>query len=202
MIASSSSDEPSSIEPIPDWAQKECDDFFKQTWRVALYRARFLVGRDGAEDLMHDAYISALEAWTCTLHALAPAQRTAWIRTTITHKASDRRRHDAVCERYMAAQYDPSGDRCADPAEAVVAAVAAATCLKAIGEMPRDLRVMAVMYWVDGFTQKEIADILKRPPGTVGRKLKEARDQMYRLVGIDLPFEPKFGKGSGRRGTR
>jgi len=110
---------------IPDWARQDCGEFFEQTWRAVLYRARCLVAHDEAEDLMHDAYTLALVRWTCVLHSLSPSQRMAWIKTAIARIAHDRHRRTKTYHRFVPVLYKPWSGYRPDPAEAAMAAITA-----------------------------------------------------------------------------
>jgi RNA polymerase sigma factor (sigma-70 family) len=199
---SDSSEEAPREDVVPEWARRECGDFFEQTWRVALYRARMLVSHDEAEDVMHDAYALALVRWVRVLHRLLPSQRSAWIKTAVTRVAHDRWRRAGTHDRYASALCEPGADQCPDPADAVVAAATARICLKVIDAMPHEMRAMSLLCWVDGLRPTEVAEVLGLPPGTVRRKLKTARDQLYDLVGAELTFEPKYGKTREGGATR
>lgn len=185
-------DQPCSV-AVPDWARREFGEFFRRTWRAALFRASSLVPRDEAEDVIHDAYALALVRWAGLLHRLGPVQREAWIKTTVTYIAHERWRRARTCEKYLPALYEPGVDQFPDPADVALASTVAQVCLKVIAEMPYELRVVSLLCWVDGLRPTEIAELLTLPAGTVRRKLKSARDHMFSLVGTELPFEPKYG---------
>ena len=46
----------------------------------------------------------------------------------------------------------------------------------AIMELPEDLRILVTLYYIEGFSQKEISEILEIPEGTIKRRLSRARD--------------------------
>ena len=46
----------------------------------------------------------------------------------------------------------------------------------AIMEFPEDLRILVTLYYIEGFSQKEISEILEIPEGTIKSRLSRARD--------------------------
>ena len=48
----------------------------------------------------------------------------------------------------------------------------------AIMELPEDLRILVTLYYIEGFSQKEISEILEIPTGTIKSKLSRARDSL------------------------
>ena len=46
----------------------------------------------------------------------------------------------------------------------------------AIMELPEDLRILVTLYYIEGFSQKEISEILEIPEGTIKSRLSRARD--------------------------
>lgn len=48
----------------------------------------------------------------------------------------------------------------------------------AIMELPEDLRILVTLYYIEGFSQKEISEVLEIPKGTIKSRLSRARDFM------------------------
>ena len=46
----------------------------------------------------------------------------------------------------------------------------------AIMELPEDLRILVTLYYIEGFSQKEISEILEIPEGTIKSRLSRARE--------------------------
>ena len=46
----------------------------------------------------------------------------------------------------------------------------------AIMELPEDLRILVTLYYIEGFSQKEISGILEIPEGTIKSRLSRARE--------------------------
>ncbi len=48
----------------------------------------------------------------------------------------------------------------------------------AIMELPEDLRILVTLYYMEGFSQKEISEILQIPTGTIKSRLSRARESL------------------------
>jgi RNA polymerase sigma-70 factor (ECF subfamily) len=80
----------------------------------------------------------------------------------------------------------PRPDELADRKRAVEALDAV------LAELPVELRVIFILFELEGITMREIAEITEIPPGTVASRLRRAREQFRALVaelGRHQPFE-------------
>lgn len=57
----------------------------------------------------------------------------------------------------------------------------------AIMELPEDLRILVTLYYIEGFSQKEISEILEIPTGTIKSKLSRARDSLKEQLSRGKP---------------
>jgi RNA polymerase sigma-70 factor (ECF subfamily) len=53
----------------------------------------------------------------------------------------------------------------------------------AITELKKDLRLVIVLHYIEGFRTKEMADILKISEGTVKSRLSRARTELKYILG-------------------
>lgn len=53
---------------------------------------------------------------------------------------------------------------------------------KALNEIDEDLKVVTVLYYYDGFSVKEISEMIDIPEGTVKSRLSRARDKLYIIL--------------------
>ena len=53
----------------------------------------------------------------------------------------------------------------------------------AIMELPQELRVLVTLYYLDGFSVREVSDILQMKEGTVKSRLSRAREQLRVQLG-------------------
>ena len=54
--------------------------------------------------------------------------------------------------------------------------------MAAVANLQERLREPLTLYYIDGYTTDEVADLLQLPPGTVRRRLHEARNQLREHV--------------------
>ncbi len=68
------------------------------------------------------------------------------------------------------------------PGEAAALPIENLDLARALGALKPDSRVMLVLYYTEGYTQKEIAEAMNMPPGTVASKLSRARKDLKNLL--------------------
>ncbi|MDD3409338.1 MAG: RNA polymerase sigma factor [Eubacteriales bacterium] len=56
----------------------------------------------------------------------------------------------------------------------------------AIGQLPQELRLPIVLHYLEGFSTKEIAALIRRPEGTVRNRLFRAREALRNLLGEEM----------------
>jgi RNA polymerase sigma-70 factor (ECF subfamily) len=148
-----------------------------------------------AEDLVQAAFEAAAREWE-TVRCLAEAQRRAWLRTTVTYIAvSGFRREAAWRDRlpWIEAWYRQEP---ADPPEQAFASIVLERCWKIIKDMPRQQHDVAVLRWLLGMKQAEIAAALGIAEKTVSVHLTRARRRLIAQLGPDYPFAGDDGEGS------
>lgn len=57
---------------------------------------------------------------------------------------------------------------------------------EAIGKLPERIRLVIVLYYMDGFTMQEVAWILHIPEGTVKSRLNTGRKRLKELLGKEV----------------
>lgn len=53
---------------------------------------------------------------------------------------------------------------------------------KVLNEIDEDLKEITILYYYDGFSIKEISEMVKIPEGTVKSRLSRAREKLYELI--------------------
>ena len=147
-----------------------------------------------AMDLVHDTFVAAALAWG-TVGELAPAQQRAWLRTTLSHKATShfrrrvsfRRKRAELHRRYQAAEPDPE--------EQALDGLAVEKAMKIIDELPVRQRRIALMKWNDHMKEAEIAAMLGCSKGTVAAEVREIRRKLIEGLGPYYPFAGDEGEG-------
>ena len=151
-----------------------------ETWLATAYprsvRTAYLIlgNHADAEDAVQEAY---LRAWKFRHSIEDESSRQPWLyrvvvnacnsklRTEIPHR--DRRR--GVDALDLVASHDEVGSRLA---------TTQAVC-DALSDLPVHLRVVVVLRYYADLSEREIAQIIGRQPGTVKSRLHEARRRLY-----------------------
>jgi RNA polymerase sigma factor (sigma-70 family) len=167
--------------------------------------ARILVGNDrrshdsraAAEDLLQDTFVAAARAWG-TFRSLTEIQQRAWLRTTVSHMASNMGRRNQVFRDLMPELCDPHLYALPDPEEKAVSAVTSRMVLEKVAEvidgLPFQQRMVAIMKWVDQMKNKEIATELGTSPNVVAVQVNSIRRKLKNSLGSQYPFSPESGK--------
>ncbi len=141
------------------------------------YRTAWLILRDraDAEEAVQEAY---LRVWRFRDSlpegdAIKPWLYRVLVNSSISLLRREKPRADAV--RRAASEPAP-GER--SPEVLAVDAEASAAVLAAISELPEHLRVPVVLRYWSGLSEKEIANAVRRRPGTVKSRLHEAKRRL------------------------
>lgn len=148
-----------------------------------------------ADDLVQSAFMAAAGQWP-TMRCLRDVQRRRWLRTTVGNLAiSVFRRNDAFRDRLpqLEALYrPPSADTHAD----AVSGIALDRCWRVIQALPPQQHEVAVMRWLLGMTNAEIAEELGIAHGTVAAHLSVVRAKLRASLGPYDPFGGEEGASS------
>ena len=135
----------------------------------SLYGAAFRLTRNGrdAEDLVQDVMLRAYRFWDSFER---DSNCKAWLfkiltNTFINHYQKQKRSREVLTA--ATAQRDPEGQLLDRSLSEDVA--------RALAEIPADFRLAVVLCDVEGFSYKEIADIMECPVGTVMSRLHRGR---------------------------
>ena len=150
-----------------------------QVYRVA----RHLVGsRDGAEDLMQEAYARAFRSW----RSFTPGTNLrAWLLRILTNLNIDRGRReqrapdfqtlDGPSDYYLADRIAASEGEDALESERVDQRLSQDTIVDALAKVPHDFRDVIVLVDIGDFSYADAAQILDIPMGTVMSRLHRGR---------------------------
>jgi RNA polymerase sigma-70 factor (ECF subfamily) len=148
-----------------------------------------------ADDLVQSAFVAAARQWS-TMRCLCDAQRLRWLHTTVGHLAiSSFRRNGALADRLprLEALSRPPP---ADTHAAAVSAIALQRCWQTIQDLPPQQHAVAVMRWLFGMTNSEIAARLDIAAGTVAAHLSAVRGKLRAALGPYDPFGIQDGPSS------
>ena len=181
-------------EEIPEDHAEELGDCFAAHARGLFGYACALTRGDHAlaDDLVQSAFVAAARQWS-TMRCLRDAQRLRWLQTTVGHLAiSGFRRNEAFgnrLPRLAATSRTPAPDTHAD----AVSGIALERCWRIIQALPPQQHAVAVMRWLLGMTNSEIAARLDIADGTVAAHLSAVRGKLKAALG---PYDP-FGSEDG-----
>lgn len=132
--------------------------------------------QDG-DDILQETWI---RAWT-NLPRFDPRRRfSTWLFQIALNHCRDHARRDRVRDRFRAETgTPPARQEAASPEEKV----ASMRVMEAIEELPRRHKEVLLLRYYQGFSEKETAEILDCPPGTVKSRLHQATRRLRRLLG-------------------
>ena len=122
----------------------------------------YLKNRDDAEDAAADVF---LRLWRSNKSFPSEEYEKAWLLRVTVNRCLDHwkkrdNRHESIDDHVLIQGGDPFSED---------------ETLAAILELPERYKAVIYMYYYEGYTSKEIAAILRKPPSTIRSHLQEAR---------------------------
>jgi len=184
-----------SDDKIPkDHAEELADCFASYAQGLFGYACALTHGDQAlADELVQATFIAAARQWS-TVRCLRDAQRLRWLRTTIGNLSiSEFRRNEAFRDRLaqLEALYRPPAP---DTHAEAVSAIALERCRQTIQALPPQQHAIAVMRWLFGMKNSEIAAKLGIASGTVAAHLSTVRGKLRADLG---PYDPLGGDEEG-----
>jgi RNA polymerase sigma-70 factor, ECF subfamily len=124
---------------------------------------------DDAKDAAQDAFATA---WHRLRQLRDPSAFGPWLNSIVATECSRRRRGGAPASADVTAPASVEADTSRMDYQSVVAS--------ALEELPNGERHVAVLFYFLGYTQPQIARLLRLKPGTVGKRLHSARLRIRR----------------------
>ena len=170
--------------------------FYDELWphmSAVLRTAHILCGGNGAEaeDLAQETMLKAFRA----IDQLRPGTGgRAWLLTILRHARVDRARSSASAARTVSLEdlaQEPAGCRgsealdrqaVAQDPEVVLAQFTDAEVIGALGRLPEEIRWTLLLVDVEGMDQKEAAQILQVPVGTVKSRAHRGRMMLREVL--------------------
>ncbi|MBM4050915.1 MAG: RNA polymerase sigma factor, partial [Planctomycetes bacterium] len=124
-----------------------------------------------AEDIAQEAFLAAFES----LHELKqPSRFGAWLYGIALNKAKMHLRRQRLRDKLpaLAARHEPPAD------EWIAQQEARAVVTSALGCLSDAHRETATLYYINGYSQEDIAGFTRRPLGTIKRRLHDARQRL------------------------
>lgn len=150
--------------------ERAYNDYADLMYRLAL---TYVHNREGAEDAVHDAFISYMEKAPAFADA---AHERAWLCRVTVNKCRDAARKRKV------RQYIPLDD-----ADTVSAAAEADSTLaelyKALDKLPDRQRLTAVLHYLEGYPIADVAKMTGTTVSAVKMRLLRARETLRKTLG-------------------
>ncbi|HET6781160.1 MAG TPA: sigma-70 family RNA polymerase sigma factor [bacterium] len=175
--------------PIPASADRQQFEQMVEEHLSGLFGAalRLTRNRTNAEDLLQETF---LRAWR-SFHTFRPGTNArAWLYRILMNAYIDNYRkatrepevvdQDDVDEFYLYSKVQESDEyrRAGNPEEAFLQTLMDADVKAALESLPEAFRAVVMLADIDGFSYKEIAEILSIPIGTVMSRLHRGRKQL------------------------
>lgn len=135
---------------------------FDMVYRISL---SYLKNPADAEDATADVFARLLRKKP-EFHS--SEHEKAWLIRTAVNICKDRLRHWWNRRADLSERPDPTGQADAQPDEV----------WQAVMELPPRCKDVIYLYYCEGYTSREVAEILKRPHSTVRSQLREARERL------------------------
>lgn len=148
-----------------------------------------------AEDAAQEAF---LQAYRDLASLNEPGAFPAWFRQIVLRQCNRITRRKAIPAVSLdAAAGQASGE--GDPASAVEAGEMRRRVLDAVNALPEHERMVTTLFYIDGYSQQDIADFLEVPATTVNNRLhasrKRLKERMITMVADEMkshPLPPEF----------
>ena len=171
LVAAALSGDPETFGPIIERYQDA-------VFAVALSRLRNF---DDAEDIAQEVFIEAFE---CLGRMGDPSRLGAWLRSIAIHRCIDhlRRRREVIDVEEIAEQLE---DAFSNPHTEIERQELRDQVIAAIGRLSKAQRETTTLFYINGYSQEEIARIQEVPVGTVKRRLYDARGKLKEeMIGL------------------
>lgn len=131
---------------------------------------RYVSDREEARDLMHDSMMKIFD----TVGKYRPTGTLkAWCsRVTVNHVIDTLRRK----KRFETVSLEPSQEKIPEPQKEEILKIPKKELMRMIGELPYAKRVVFNMYCIEGYSHKDIAEILEIKEKTSSSLLYKARE--------------------------
>ncbi len=142
---------------------------------------RYASSQEEAEDILNEGFLKVFQ----NLEKYDKHQPfKAWFRTILVNTAiSSYRKNNKYNQNVGFEEITEIGFD-----ESIIDAISADEILKIVQQLPENYRVVFVMYVIDGYSHKEISDILEMNEATVRSNFARARVKLQQLIKISHPY--------------
>ena len=137
---------------------------------------RYVGDREEARDLMHDGMIKIFD----TIGKYRPTgSLKSWCARVTVNMVID---HMRKAKRFVTVSIDPAQEKIPEPQKEDVAKIPRAEIMRLVGELPPAKRVVFNLFCVEGYSHKDIAQMLDIKEKTSSSLLFKARAQLAENV--------------------
>ena len=157
------------------------NDFLKSViheWYDPLYRFALSLcqNESNALDLTQNAFYKLVNKG----HTLKDQTKAkSWLFSTLHREFIDQYRQS---QRFPSQDIDTIPEPASETSEEAITKLESETLLAAMEQLEEKYRVPLVLFYLQSFSYKEIAEILEIPIGTVMSRLRRAKDQLRKIL--------------------
>lgn len=155
---------------------------------AAYNYARWLVKNDAeAQDVVHDAYVRAMQYFS----TLRDSDARAWLFAIVRNTWYSRLSRSATVRESTSLDEAPheQPDEALDPEALLLQRHAVEKVRLALEQLPADFREVIVLRELEGLSYKEIASVVQVPIGTVMSRLARGRERLLQALKLSTALE-------------
>jgi RNA polymerase sigma-70 factor, ECF subfamily len=136
---------------------------------------RYTIHNEGSEEIINDSFLKVF-------HNLKKYDNTqpfkAWLRTIVVHTAIDFYRKNVKYSKYE----DYEKVNVLDLNDDILSKISADEILALVQKLPPSYKMVFTLYVIEGYTHREIADMLGIKEGTSKSNLQDARIKLQHMI--------------------
>ena len=141
---------------------------------------RYAANMQEAEEIVNDGFLKVFN----NLDRYDPSKPfKAWLRSIFTNTAIDHYRRNLKYTLHV----NELDENLEDLNESVLSAISAKEILALVQQLPTSFRLVFTLYVLDGYTHKEVADLLNIKEGTSKSNLQDARKKLQLMIRNNYP---------------
>jgi RNA polymerase sigma-70 factor (ECF subfamily) len=141
---------------------------------------RYAANMQEAEEIVNDGFLKVFN----NLERYDPSKPfKAWLRSIFTNTAIDHYRKNLKYTLHV----NELDENLEDLNEAILTRISAKEILTLVQQLPTSFRLVFTLYVLDGYTHKEVADLLNIKEGTSKSNLQDARKKLQLMIRNNYP---------------
>lgn len=143
---------------------------------------RYGAGRQEAQDIFQEAFIKVFQH----IHNAQPDTLNAWVKkivinTAINHYHQYQKKYAPLPESYQETAFDYEHER-------IIDLLSQEELLVLIQKLPAGYKFVFNLYAIEGYTHKEIADMMKTSESNSKNQYAKAKKALQKMIGISNPI--------------